>query len=787
MRKKLLIFIIICLMLPFTGIVHASGLYTDSGISFLSSENGVILKEIPNIGEKIYAEVTVKNDSTEEKIAVIYLCKYDGNRLKGVSFAKKSVPASGNVNLSANITVETEEDKNCTYKAYVWENAYGIGACCSEAEFLQYSTDLYGITVGGVPIENYSDDVTQYYVKISKQNEKIVLFPKSGTAKITNISYNVPGNTDITLSSGSVSKKISINTYIGEEYMCALSNLTYTVNGKEYEIENFDPNELNYDIMLPDNTFYVRVNGTSSDDISYKVQDVNGAPNRVAGVSFGKMRGDTTGPTYTYERVAINRIIPIKNEETNAIIRVTDGTNTKKYTLTFYSKQPRLTKYILTKDASTNSYVPVYTSGAGLNNDNGSVVSADRMWTASNVSKALLGAPYFMSPCNNKNANELWWGKEDRQKGDEYFRFAADTAGTVVALSTANFDMNCEEYPDEIWIRENSGTSPSGISDVRAGNKTYNDYNDPKYFFYSLNWNSNTDAIRANMGVEELSGQILTDVKNALASTSAYSYAWSRHFNAGEDVVIRHTGVQGNNAQAYVWAIVWDDIDAEEQLNSVTGDESEADLNDSSVILSYDYVNNEKNGVYNEFASVWKDLSKNSYDLTVENTVSSGWAVNGFNLVTPDDKLELAENAKKALNSCNFTVEFDLHSLQGNAAILSSDNDKFSICSEDGFVKVYIGSIARNPIALPFSEVLKGVNHIVASSNTGKTAITLKWYVDGELKADRNFIRFVFKDADMLFLGSKNADFYNGSVCLKKLKIFDKAKSQDDIRAELGD
>ena len=59
MRKKLLIFIIICLMLPFTGIVHASGLYTDSGISFLSSENGVILKKIPNIGEKIYAEVTV--------------------------------------------------------------------------------------------------------------------------------------------------------------------------------------------------------------------------------------------------------------------------------------------------------------------------------------------------------------------------------------------------------------------------------------------------------------------------------------------------------------------------------------------------------------------------------------------------------------------------------------------------------------------------------------------------------------------------------------------------------
>ncbi len=787
MKKYLLAFVFITSLVIFSSNVYSAELYTESNISFLAAENGLVLSEVPGVGEKIYAEATVKNVSADVKTAVIYLCKYDGNSLKGVSFGKKKVSAYGNARLSTNIMIESEEDKHCTFKAYVWESVYGVGACCSEATFLQYSTDLYGITVGGKPIENYSNDVTKYSVKVSKENEKIVLYPKNGAAKITEVSYNVPGNTVVTVSAGGALKTINISTYIGEEYLYSLSGITYTVNGTEYAIDDFDPNELNYEIELPDNTFYVKVKGISPGEVSYRVQDVNGAPNRVAGVSFGKMRGDTTGPTYTYERLAIDRVIPIKNEETNAVIRVTDGTNTRKYTLTFYSKQPRLTKNILTKDASANSYVPVYTSGAGLNNDNGSVVSADRMWAASNVSKSLLGASYFMSPCNNKNANELWWGKDIRQKGDEYFRFSADTAGTVVALGTADFDMSFDEYPDEIWTRENTGTSPSGISDVRAGNKTYNEYTEPKYFFYSLNWNSNTDSIRANMGIQELSGQALTDVKNSLSGTSSYSYAWSRHFNAGEDVVIRHTGVQGNNAQAYVWAIVWDNIDAEQQLNSLMGDESDTDLNDPSVILSYDYVNNENNGVYNEFASVWKDLSKNSNDLEVSDVSKSGWTPCGFDLVSPDDGLELPADVTKVINSTDFTIEFDLSDIQGNAAILTSANENFSICSEDDYIKVYSGSISRNPIALPVSETVEGINHIVVSCNDSKTAIKFKWYVNGELRAEKNFIKYIFKDSDTVLLGGKNTDFYNGNVCIKKLKIFDTAKSQDDIRAELED
>lgn len=787
MKKCFVLFTLNILLLLFSCGASSEGLYAQSGISFLASEHGMILKNCPDAGEKIYAEATVKNASAADKTAVIYLCKYDGDLLKGISFGKKSIPAGGENQVTANITVENDAEKDYTYKAYIWDGAVGTGACCREATFLQYPIELYGITVGGRAIEDYSDDVTEYAVKVTEKNEKIVLYPKSGAAKITEVSYNVPGNTVVKLSAGGVTKTITISTYMDEEYLYSLSSLKYSINGKEYEIEDFDPDEMNYAVELPDNTFYVRVTGISPGQITYKVQDVNGAPNIVAGVSFGKMRGDTTGPTYEYERVAPNRVIPIKNEETKAIIRVTDGTNVKKYTVTFYSKQPRLTEYTITKEASTNSYVPVYTSGAGLNNDNGSVVSADRMWTAANVSKSLVGSPYFMSPCNNKNANELWWGKDVRKKGDEYFRFTADTAGTVVALSASDFDMSFEDYPDEVWTRENSGTKPSGISDPREANKAYNGYTSPKYFFYGIEWNSNTDAIRANLGIEAISGSILNDVKSAAGSTKPYAYSWSRHFDAGETVVIRHTGIQGSAAQAYVWAIIWDGVDVNYPAAEIESEASGGVSSDPNVVVSYDYLNNDGKGAYNEFSDSWKDLGKNSSDLALENVGKSGWAANGFSLVTPEDRLELSSIVEDVLNSGNFTVEFDLAGIEGDAAILASENDNFGICAEGGNVCVYFGSIARNPITLPVSEVKKGVNHIVVSSNAAKTAVKFKWYVSGKLKAEKNFIRFVFKDVDTVSLGSKNADFYSGSVCIKKLKIFDCAKSQESITAELED
>ena len=785
MKKYFAFFTLNILLLLFSANVYSEGLNVRSGVSFLS-EQGVVLQECPDVGEEIYAKAVVKNTTSSDKTAFLYLCGYDGTVLKGISFGKQIIPANSEEQVTASIGITDPAEKNYDYKAYVWDGAFGTGACCQEATFLQYPTSLYGITVGGVPIEDYNDDVTEYTVQVSEKNEQIVLYPKSGAVKITEVSYNVPGNTVVKLSAGGSSKTITIGTYLDEAYLYSLSSLKYSVNGEEREIPNFDPDELNYEVNLPENTFYVRVTGTSPGEIDYRVKDVNGAPNVVAGVSFGKMRGDTTGPTYAYERLAVDRVIPIKNEETNAIIRVKNGNNTKKYTVTFYSKQPRLTQYKITPDAANNSYVPIYTSGAGLNNDNGSVVSADRMWTAANVSKSLIGAAYFMTPCNNKNANELWWGKDKRKKGDEYFRFTADTAGTVVTLSAADFDMTFDDYPDEVWTKENSGTRPSGISDVRAANKAYNDYTDPQYFFNSLNWNANTDNIRANLGIEELSGTKLTEAKDAIGSTYAYSYAWSRHFDAGETVVIRHTGIQGSNAQAYVWAIIWDDVDVNYPTKEIENEGSGTGSSDPNVVVSYDYLNNDGTGVYNEFSDKWIDLGKNSNDLVLDNTVGSGWGLNGFNLVTPDE-LELPDEVKDALNSGNFTVEFEVGSIEGNASILTSNNDKFSICTEDDSVKVYLGSITRNPISLPVSKVTEGVNHIVVSSDSEKTAVRFQWYVNGKLEAEKNFIRFVFKDIDTVSLGSKNTGYYNGSVCIKKLMIFDCAKSQDSITADLGD
>ncbi|MBQ4283899.1 MAG: hypothetical protein IJB96_08245, partial [Lachnospira sp.] len=333
-------------------------------------------------------------------------------------------------------------------------------------------------------------------------------------------------------------------TYLEEKDKYTLSSLKYKIGETEYSVEGFDPDIQEYTVNLPVNTFYVALLPEAIGEITCTIQDINDSPNIINGVSFGKMRTDTTGPAYAYERKAVKGIVPIKNENTKAFINVTDGENTTEYTINFRSVQPRLTEYNLV-GADGDSYVPVFTSGAGFNNDNGTICAADRVWAAANISKKLIGASYFMSPYNNKGGGQ-WWN-DVGTKGDEYFNFTADTAGTVYLLASSNLS----EYSD--WEKVNNGTVPTHPKGFTLGNKTWNDYDDTDYFMSCVKWNSNIGRCdECGVGTMEESQTSYID------GCVPYRYVFAKHFEAGEKVSIGHTGAYGNSAAEIIWAIVWD-------------------------------------------------------------------------------------------------------------------------------------------------------------------------------------------------------------------------------------
>ena len=119
MKKYFVFFALGILLLLLSANVSADGLYCRSGVSFLASEHGMILHECPGVGEKIYAEANVTNTSGAAKTAFLYLCKYDGNVLKGISFGKKSISSGSEAQVTANITVESDAEKSYTYNRVI--------------------------------------------------------------------------------------------------------------------------------------------------------------------------------------------------------------------------------------------------------------------------------------------------------------------------------------------------------------------------------------------------------------------------------------------------------------------------------------------------------------------------------------------------------------------------------------------------------------------------------------------------------------------------------------------
>ena len=776
MKSKFLaiITLIFALCIP---AAYADEVNVDGGIKFVS-QSGATIRTFPDVTSAdytMYASVNVKNNSDSQKDMILFASVYDGNNnLKQVFYTPVVVPESGEVpgKLAVTIPKGTDEDEFIC-KAYLWNSIAGQRAYRTESVFLDFNTDLYGITIDGVNVDNYNDDTDEYSVMVAKADSEIKVYPKSGATNIQYSEVNVPGISKIQVANGTNKREINIKTYLDDKEQYTLSSLKYKIGNTEYEVEGFDPDVQEYTVNLPENTFYVTLLPEAMGEITCTLQDINDSPNVINGVSFGKMRTDTTGPAYSYERKMLDGIVPIKNECTKAFVNVTDGTNTCEYLINFRSVQPRLTEFNVI-GGPENAYTPVFTSGAGFNNDNGTICVADRMWAAANISKKMIGASYFMSPYNNKGGGQ-WWN-DVGVEGDEYFNFTADTAGTIYLMGSTDPG----EYSD--WEKVNNGIAPKHPVDFTLGDKTWNDYDDTDYFIECIKWNNSIGRCD-ECGV----GAMTPEQESYVDGAVGYKFVYAKHFEAGEKVSVTHTGLYGNGAAEIIWAIVWDidvnypgyEEDGEEPGEG--GEDGEEEVIEEGLVLDLDVMNNTGEKILDEFATAWTDLSKNGNDVALTDVCEWGsdalWITNGSKKEASG--VFLNENINTLINTYNFTIEFETENIDEGAVVAASKNEEFSICEEDGKLAFYFAGIVRNTISVSLDEALSGYNQITVSCDANKN-VNIKWYIDGELKAEKSVKVSNLKTVDKMMLGSYNR-LYSGTTAIKKFRIFDYTKTAEDI------
>ena len=743
---------------------HAEDVTVDGGIGFVSA-NGAAIRAFPDTSSEaftMYAEARIKNSGASDADMMLIVAAYDGSgNLSGVTYSTVRIGAGSEETARTAVTIPkgaAESDYTC--KAYLWDSLTGSAAPRAESVFLDFDTGLNGITIGGALLDDYSDEVDSYSVQISEKNADIAVFPRSGGASVNYAEINVPGTSRIRISAGSKKREITVNTFLSESEKYSLTSLSYKIGDEIYPIEDFDPGIYSYSVNLPDNTFYVTLLPEAQGEISCKVQDINDSPNSVDGVSFGVMRSDTTGPAYAYKRDAVNDIIPIKNENTRAYITVTDGASSTEYVIMFRSVQPRLTSFNLTGAGGT--YVPVFTSGAGFNNDNGTICAADRVWAAANISKKLIGASYFMSPYNNKSGQ--WWNESERSAGDEYFNFTADTSGTVYFMGKTS----PSSYSD--WKKVNDGVTPKHPTSYKLGDKTWNDYSDTDYYAECIQWNSNIGRCDV-CGVNETTDALAASY---LDGAFGYSHVFTKHFEAGETVSITHTGLFGDAAAQIIWAIVWD-VDVN-YPGEASGGEDEVE---EGLVLELDASDNIGDGYLDDFTDIWVDLSGNGNDVML--TPACEWSSESLIINTgtknASDAVKLSGTAAEVINSYNFTLEFALENIDSSAAVAASENEEFSICEEKGKLSFYFAGIYKNPISVNADDALSGMNRITVS--TSGNNVSFKWYVNGELKSEKTVTAQALKTVDTMMLGSYNK-VYSGIVSLNCFRLFDRVKGIEE-------
>lgn len=457
------------------------------------------------------AEVYVKNNTNVKKAATLIVATYDNqNRLTALLSDREELEPGSDETLSVNGIASGEK-----VVAYVMEGLFANSKMPEPAVKGTNSTELSYILVNGKLIEGFSNDTEKYVVKntsnfvleaVAKDNTTAVTITKDDELNLYKI--------NIKSHNGDLERTVTVAAYDDYKDTLAINKITYvTDKGITGEVT-----DLSSTVVLPKFTKTVRITAVSNFgvEIEYYVKNDTLTNPVEALEDNGKIASSNSKMVYTYVRPAKDQTIPIKNETSAAVIRVTGINNygkeeIKEYNINFTAQQPRITEF----NYEHGYPYPVFVGGAALYNDayidpadetvalGGQPVLSDRNQVCVDMSPELEGASIIMFP---QNAKDGGWYKDNTT--GEYFSFVADTGGTIYAFAQNGFKNS--EY----------------TSDKHGDGWVASDYT--------------------------------IVVKNG---SSTWNKVYCRTFEKGETVKIYHFGRNGTSSNDYkgAYAIVWDE------------------------------------------------------------------------------------------------------------------------------------------------------------------------------------------------------------------------------------
>lgn len=770
MRTKILIAICIAMLFMW---VNAFGAELDYSVVKFTNQSGEMLTSYPVVGEQLYAYTTVKNTGKTTKHASLVVAVYKDGVMKKAFSNSESLNSGESGNLRVPFTVTQANMDVVAYALTAFEGDYPLK---SPAKMLGVSTALKSLTIDGQPLEEYSDGIDEYMVLSPKTTLDIKAEAADNATEIQIPDYTLPGIVTIKVIPAVGNERIIKITVLKEEkdlYM--LNDLSYKIGDEVYKVKDFSPNKTVYNIQLPDNTYIVELlpEHFSSSTIDYSVSNLYDS-NKVfeGGISYGSFYG--TAPTaLNVPRSSPNGIVPIKWGNAKAVITVGYGSKTKAYTINFTAKQPYLTSFNYVGGAN-DARKPTFVSGGGLANDNGSISFSDRAWAMSNISETFIGASYFAFPANNRT--EGWWPTVNK---GEYFNFTASESGTVYMVS--NSQISNSEYAENGWEKISFTTPSAPGGDWRWSDKTYNDYNEDVFFMVLNQWVNDT-ARTSTRGLGETK-------ESSWFNGGSYSMGniMAKHFEAGQEVKVYHTGNAGSGAGPLVTLVIRWDVGVYPYMPPKPDPVPE--IFDENLKMWVKYNNNTYKSILDKESTVWKDLSGHQNDISIRLGENIRWTDNGLLLSVgangAADTAAVTSNIAQVLNSNSYSLVFKLGGItpqEGiNCPVFSSDNNDFSLVKilgvNDVRFKIPGAIISSRQASADINQVINGVNVItVEKKDDGKTYV--KWYINGILVSEKSFTTGSAV-INSMFLGG-SAPTEAGNVVYDEIAVYDRVLSEQE-------
>lgn len=194
--KRIIFIAVLFATLAVCGIANADDLEF-SNVKFVN-ESGVLVQNSPKAGDDVYATVTVKNISEEEKRVFLVAGCYKEGIMTDVFTSNVVVDAGESKPISTKIDINSEGLKvvaNCLDFSDITR------ACIKPANLLANSTDIAYITINGKRLEGYSNSENSYSIKLNTPTADVKAVAKDGTTAINIKKIHIPGIVKIDVTS----------------------------------------------------------------------------------------------------------------------------------------------------------------------------------------------------------------------------------------------------------------------------------------------------------------------------------------------------------------------------------------------------------------------------------------------------------------------------------------------------------------------------------------------------------------------------------------------------------